>query len=787
MHWRFSRAAWRLLPGSLTTLVFAALLSLGALQPLEQLAYSILFQLRGERAWDDRLVLIAIDDASIKQIGRFPWSRKQYVKLLNTLSEKEAAAPSVVVIDLIWSEPSPDDAKLAQAIGRSGRVVLAQARDSTGLPLLPVPALQNAAIATGHIFSRTDADGLTRVINLFDNNIPTLGLAATQAYTLVQASVPLPTTPQPLWLNWAGRAQTLQQYSFNDVIQGRVPAQAFQRKIVLVGLTAAGIDPLSTPFDRNPPATGVYLSAAVVDNLLQQNALQPVSFTWSLLILCLAGPGLSLLLSDRRESSQILISLGLSFSWGAASLLLFHLGYWVPVVLPLGLCSLTTLAISFNDRLRLATRLQLQVQQLWQRHRADLVTRLPDVIEGKDAHPYQKAGLLQSVTRMTALAEQFARSQSTQAAIARNLSIGLLAADFDGVIWFCNPAAADWLQAEVGSQLSTYLVPNWVSEDQWQADLQRLKQQTAAKVREVRECQQGDRWFELQLEPLVYQLQSTSSDRAPDGFLVVLEDITPRKQVEATLHQQVAELQRVGQLKDDFLSTVSHELRSPMTNIKMAIEMLKISRSKDATDRYLQILQNECARETDLINDLLDLQRLEAGAQTYTPEAIDLSNWLPPILQSFSQRAETQQQSLQMDLPPQLPALISDQPSLERIVVELVNNACKYTPPDGAIKVSVNLTAQYFELSVDNSGAEIPAAELPRIFEKFYRVPQADPWKRGGTGLGLALVSKLVDCLGGKISVNSGSGHTTFTVQLPTADEQPAVIKSGTDAGDSSP
>ncbi|HEY9896229.1 MAG TPA: sensor histidine kinase, partial [Candidatus Sericytochromatia bacterium] len=154
--------------------------------------------------------------------------------------------------------------------------------------------------------------------------------------------------------------------------------------------------------------------------------------------------------------------------------------------------------------------------------------------------------------------------------------------------------------------------------------------------------------------------------------------------------------------------------------------------------------------------------------------------------QSFSQRAETQQQSLQMDLPPQLPALISDQPSLERIVVELVNNACKYTPPDGEIKVSVNLTAQYFELSVANSGAEIPAAELPRIFEKFYRVPQADPWKRGGTGLGLALVSKLVDCLGGKISVSSGSGHTTFTVQLPTADERTAAAQSATDAGASS-
>ncbi len=774
MRWRSSHYGWRLLPGGLATLVFAALLPLGALQPLEQIAYNVLFRLRGAQTWDDRLVLIAIDDTSIKTIGRFPWSRQYYVKLLHALAKNEAAAPSVVVMDLLWSESSPDDTQLAQAMAAYGRVVLAQAREATNLPLPIVPTLQKAAIATGHIYKQTDADGLTRKIDLHLRDEPALGLAAVEAYALVQSPVPLPApSTRSLWLNWAGPAQTLPQYSFADVIQGRIPKQALRNKIVLVGVTAVGFDPLVTPFDQNPPASGVYLNAVLINNLLQQNALEPFSLTWSVLILCLGGPVLSLLLSDRRESLQLGSMVGLWFGWGLISLLLFKSGYWLPVVLPFGLVTVTTIAVILSDRLRLAARLQDEVKQLWQQHQHDLVTRGTEWSAAELSH---KAGWMQSVTDLALLAEQFARSQSAQAAIARSVPIGLLAADLDGKVWFCNPIASDWLQMEVGSDLSAGLVPLWFSQEQWHAELQTLRQQTPSIARE---CQQGDRWFELKLEPLVYQPNPGNAYPVgpyPDGCLLVLEDITPRKQVETALEQQVQELQQIAQLKDDFLSTVSHELRSPMANIKMAIELLKIARSSESSAQYLKILQAECTRETNLINDLLDLQRLEAGAQTYNPETIDLNDWLPPIIRSFSERAETQQQSLHMTLPPQLPALVSDQPSLERIVVELVNNACKYTPPNGEINVAVHLLPPYVEFVVENSGTEIPAAELPRIFEKFYRVPQGDPWKRGGTGLGLALVSKLVECLGGKISVHSGSGHTTFTVQLPLAYPHPNAV-----------
>ncbi len=234
---------------------------------------------------------------------------------------------------------------------------------------------------------------------------------------------------------------------------------------------------------------------------------------------------------------------------------------------------------------------------------------------------------------------------------------------------------------------------------------------------------------------------------------------------------QVEELQKLSRLKDDFLSTVSHELRTPMSNIKMAIQMLKISPSAERSQHYLEILQNECAREIQLINDLLDLQRLEtASYSSLLVEVINLQDLLPIIIEPFLDRTQQCQQTLQINLPPDLPTLISDRASLERILAELLNNACKYTPFGGEIVLSICdksvTSATIFTIS---NSVEIAEVELPRIFDKFYRVSQSDRWKQGGTGLGLALVQKLVEQLQGTILVESSRGWTTFTVELPNA------------------
>ncbi|MBD2101448.1 GAF domain-containing sensor histidine kinase [Leptolyngbya sp. FACHB-261] len=240
---------------------------------------------------------------------------------------------------------------------------------------------------------------------------------------------------------------------------------------------------------------------------------------------------------------------------------------------------------------------------------------------------------------------------------------------------------------------------------------------------------------------------------------------------------QVVELKKVNQLKDDFLDTVSHELRTPIANMKMAIKMLQIASSDEQRQRYLQILQTECNREADLINELLDLQRLEAGAELLELEPLHLQQWLPPVVAPFQERATSREQCLQVRVAPDLPVLPTNPSSLERIVAELLNNACKYTPPGGTITVSVApkpntlglrpYSAKVVELKVVNSSMDIPASELVHIFEKFYRIPSSDPWKQGGTGLGLALVKRLVEQIGGQIRAKSQANETSFTVELP--------------------
>ena len=322
------------------------------------------------------------------------------------------------------------------------------------------------------------------------------------------------------------------------------------------------------------------------------------------------------------------------------------------------------------------------------------------------------------------------------------------------------------------------------------------------------------------------------------GVVLVFRDITQRRLAEERnlameraryLELQMAELQRLNQLKDDFLSTVSHELRTPLSNIKMAVKLLEtvldqqsilgsqtLSNSQ-STNRYLKILEDQCDQELMLVNDLLDMRAIEADAYPLELAPIQLQNWILHIIECFEARTQTQQQSLQVNLPPELPPLVWDLSSLSRILSELLNNACKYTPAGEQIVVTVRViptdsdgqdahptTAissggvgvppaqdcdesdscsssqednqaaslapsllRGIQIEVSNSGVEIPTEELSRIFDPFYRIPNKNPWKHGGTGLGLALVKKLLVRLQGKINVTSTQGWTTFRIFIP--------------------
>ncbi|MBF2027638.1 MAG: CHASE2 domain-containing protein [Oscillatoriales cyanobacterium C42_A2020_001] len=773
----------------------------------------------GELPWDNRLVVVAIDDASIKRLGRFPWSRQQYVKLFDILSKADA---SVVVVDLVWSESSPADAQLAEAMLQQGRVVLAEAWDTTGFPLLPVPLLADAAIATGHVLKREESDGIVRRIDPQIQKQPSLAIAAAQAYGLVQQPLPLPKLNYPLQVNWVGSAERLTHYSFVDVIQGNAPPQAFQDKIVLIGVTASGFDTLITPFNQNPPLGNIHLHATVLNNLLQQNFLHSLNPAWFVMILLAGGPGLSWVLSTCGTRQQLMIINGLCAGWFLFSLVLLRSNCLAPVAMPIALFTSTTAAVAISERLRENYLLRQQVERLWERYRQDLV---PSVTESAyPLVPIQTSTLPQPqesmgrVAQLAALAEQFGRSQSAQLAIARSMSIGVLAADLNGIVWFCNPVAATWLQIKTGNHLDDELVPNWLSQECWQTSLQQLRAGNAITYQNL---SRGKYWFDLRLEPLIYDARKLTPQ--PDGFLLLLEDTSDRKQAELDLKQAKEAAEVANRAKSEFLANMSHELRTPLNAILGFTQIMSYEPLLTQQQQYLDIINRSGQHLLELINDVLELSKIEAGQTTLHSTSFDLHDLLENLEQMLRVRAAGKHLMLVFELAPNLPQYITtDEGKLRQVLINLLGNAIKFTnqgrvtlrvtsweaenrnqkskpdhaatlspPPSSTFPIPHSLFfmphsspthSHFLQFEIEDTGPGIAPEDVKHLFQAFVQTRIGQQAKEG-TGLGLKISRKFVNLMGGDITVHSvvGQGSVfrfSIWVHSAHASDLPSLPKS---------
>jgi signal transduction histidine kinase/response regulator of citrate/malate metabolism len=235
--------------------------------------------------------------------------------------------------------------------------------------------------------------------------------------------------------------------------------------------------------------------------------------------------------------------------------------------------------------------------------------------------------------------------------------------------------------------------------------------------------------------------------------------------------QQIVELWRLNQLKDDFLSTVSHELRTPLASMRLALRMLKQAPTPEKQELYFLLLEEQCEREIHLVDDMLTLQQLSADGGAVEVEIIDANVWLTELIASFTATAQAQQLRLYVNLPDSAVRFHSDSTYLTRVVRELLTNACKYTEPNGQIAVELMATSSSagesgISIVVKNTGS-IASDQIPHLFEKFYRIPRQDRWGQGGTGLGLALVKRIVNHLNGEVTVQSQGGWIRFDVWLP--------------------
>lgn len=227
--------------------------------------------------------------------------------------------------------------------------------------------------------------------------------------------------------------------------------------------------------------------------------------------------------------------------------------------------------------------------------------------------------------------------------------------------------------------------------------------------------------------------------------------------------------ERLNFLKDDFLSTISHELRTPITAIQLALHMLEISLSEEKKQQYLRIAIDNSNQQRDIINDLLDAQQLDADSYSLHLSSQWLPDWIQATLSRYIDEAAATGHNLQIQADNQLEELgefQTDYTALCRILRELICNACKYSPVDTDINVSIHPFDNGIRIGVENVGT-IDPDEIPFIFKKFYRVPGSDRWKQRGMGLGLALVKGLVNALHGTIEVSSLSNKTKFSLVIP--------------------
>ncbi|MEG4108585.1 ATP-binding protein [Microcoleus sp. S13_C5] len=240
---------------------------------------------------------------------------------------------------------------------------------------------------------------------------------------------------------------------------------------------------------------------------------------------------------------------------------------------------------------------------------------------------------------------------------------------------------------------------------------------------------------------------------------------------------QLEQMRKLKVIKDEFLSTLSHELRTPLTIMKLAILMLKQAELPSANrTKYLDILEQQCSKETALVNDLLALKQFEPQQVPISLIKIDLNRLFQDLVRDFEKQWADKQLTLKVDLPKLTPCWETDPDILNRVLLELLTNAGKYSASGTAVVLEASEAAGYIVLSISNFGPGISAADLPHIFDKFRRGTGITDQAIAGTGLGLALVKCLVQHLNGTIDVSSCPAEsseadnlwrTSFTLTLP--------------------
>ena len=334
--------------------------------------------------------------------------------------------------------------------------------------------------------------------------------------------------------------------------------------------------------------------------------------------------------------------------------------------------------------------------------------------------------------------------------ILNSMMEGVIALDKQGNILLLNSAVENFLgiaqEAYLGKNILS-LIRNY--------DLERAVKRVLKSEKPITQ--------ELQLiypEPSFYYLKATplkNQEQEKEGIVILLRNITKEK--------------RLDQMRTEFVANISHELRTPLTSISGFLETLRDGAIDDpaAAHRILEIMSKETGRLAKLINDLLHLSKIEERRVVHRWQLVQLKEIINQVAAMFQPQAQQKSLSLTVEMPVELPCVSGDPDLLAQVLTNLVDNAIKYTPPDGHVLIRATTDKDNVQVEVKDTGIGIPPEDLPRVFERFYRVEKARARELGGIGVGLAIVKHIIKAHGGSIKAESIPHQgSAFKVTLPT-------------------
>jgi len=331
---------------------------------------------------------------------------------------------------------------------------------------------------------------------------------------------------------------------------------------------------------------------------------------------------------------------------------------------------------------------------------------------------------------------------------------GVLVCDRDGCIVLSNPAASRMLKISESS-----LLGNFLSQCNLHSELAKTIEESlttkdvsyTSVSQELGIGELGDSFLRAHTAPVKNDLGETM------GSVTVLQDISHLKELD--------------KMKSEFIAMVTHELRAPIAAVEQQLTVILNKMAGEVTQKQEQLLSRAKERTKgllDLIKDLLDLSKIEAGKMVQYKEPLNLQEVIQRVVDLMKAASENKKIDLQFSPPPHISLIHADRNSMEGIFTNLISNAIKYTPEGGKVWIDLGDEGGFVKASVSDTGIGIKKEDLSRIFDKFYRVKSSDTRQIVGTGLGLSIVKSIVDAHLGSISVESEEGGgTTFTILLP--------------------